>query len=153
MPIIRPIHKDELAVCTELFIRVFSVPPWNEEWPSLEAAQRYLQDYVDAPGFRGFVAVEGASLIAFLFGHLRNWWLGPELHIDELGVDPRWQGKRVGTMLIDHLKHILPQSGVHTITLLTRAHAPAAAFYEKQGFVTHPDMAFMSHRIPGGHIE
>jgi aminoglycoside 6'-N-acetyltransferase I len=147
VPDIRPFAAQDLDPCTDLFIRVFSEPPWHDKWPSIEVARAYLRHYVDTPGFEGLVATVDQQIVAFLFGHHRLWWSGSEYYIDEFGVHPDMQGQGIGTMLLDRLKQTLLQNGVHTITLLTANDTPAAAFYAKQGFVTHKRMAFMSHRI------
>jgi len=146
-PEIRPFADPDLEACADLFIQVFSRPPWNDRWPSTEVAYAYLKEFVDTPGFQGFVAIVDQQIVAFLLGHLKRWWSGSEYYIDEFGVHPDAQGQGIGTMLVDHLKQTLLQAGIYTITLLTARDTPAAAFYEKQGFVTHQRMAFMSHRI------
>ena len=146
-PETRPFAAQDLDPCADLFIQVFSQPPWNDRWPSTEVARAYLEEFVNTPGFQGFVVVLDQQIVAFLLGHRKQWWSGTEYYIDEFGVHPKVQGQGIGTMLIDHLKQSLSQAGIYTITLLTARDTPAAAFYAKQGFVTHQRMAFMFHRI------
>jgi aminoglycoside 6'-N-acetyltransferase I len=147
MAVVRPYERADLQACTDLFIRVFSQPPWNDRWPSTDVARAYLEDYVRAPGFDGFVAEERGQVLGFLLGHRRQWWSGPEFYIDEFGIDPDRQRQGIGTTLLDHLKHVLSTAGVHTITLLTARDSPAASFYAGLGFRAHERMVFMSHRI------
>ncbi len=149
MVALRALERGDLDRCTGLFVRVFSQPPWNDRWPSFEAARQYLEDYMGTPGFQGIVALDGEQPVAFLFGHRRRWWQGLEFYIDEFGVDPRRQGKGIGTMVIDYLKRELLQEGIGAITLLTDKDAPATAFYAKHGFVAHTRTVFMSLRLEG----
>lgn len=54
-----------------------------------------------------------------------------------IAVDPIWQGKRVGKMLIIHLENMLKKEGARMIIAETSAqpmYAKTCLFYEKTGF-------------------
>jgi len=43
---IRAYKPSDLARCVKLFVKVFSQPPWEDQWPSEERAGEYLSDIV-----------------------------------------------------------------------------------------------------------
>lgn len=76
-------QNSNLGSCLELFLRVFSGPPWNDKWPSIVHARGYLKDIIDAPGFIGIVGFEKENLIGMLMGNIRKWYSGDEFWINE----------------------------------------------------------------------
>ncbi|MCZ8517926.1 MULTISPECIES: GNAT family N-acetyltransferase [Paenibacillus] len=76
--ITRLFSPDDLQACTALFIEVFNQEPWNDRWTP-EAAEQYVSDYINTPGFRGIVAEEGQEIKGFILGVRKRWWDGDEL--------------------------------------------------------------------------
>jgi ribosomal protein S18 acetylase RimI-like enzyme len=149
---VRAFRDGDLDRCVELFVKVFSQEPWEDQWPSAERAQAYLSDIMGTPGFRGYVACEGRQILGMCFGHKVRWWSGDEYYLDELCVDSAVQRNGIGTQLVEYAKERLLKEGVQFIVLLTEKDTVASQFYAKQGFEASDKAAFMYNRIDGnGH--
>jgi ribosomal protein S18 acetylase RimI-like enzyme len=148
---VRAFQPEDIVACSRLFVAIFREPPWHDRWPSLKKAQGYLQDIVDTPGFRGFMAwqeeANGEELVGFALGHVTQWWDGNEFRVDELGVDPERQRQGIGHQLLLHMERELRAKGCVAIVLLTLRNAPAQRFYQKHGFQLTPHMIFMAKEL------
>ncbi|TLS52535.1 GNAT family N-acetyltransferase [Paenibacillus antri] len=142
---IRHYSSEDFQGCVELFINVFNREPWNDRWTQ-EKARQYLKDYVDTPGFKGFVA-EDIAIRGFIMGVRKRWWSSDEFFINEMCVEIADQRSGVGTKLLDHLGNALKSEGIERITLLTSREVPAEQFYKKNGFVTIDSLIFMNKNM------
>ncbi|OAB38359.1 GCN5 family acetyltransferase [Paenibacillus glacialis] len=144
--IIRPFESDDLRKCTTLFVNVFNREPWNDNW-SIEAAKQYLVDYIQTPGFRGFIAEDGSEIRGFIFGFRKRWWEGDEFFVNEMCVQVDEQRSGIGTKLINYIEGDLIHAGIENITLLTNREIPAEEFYKKNGFNEIERLIFLHKRI------
>jgi GNAT superfamily N-acetyltransferase len=141
---IRNFRPDDLDSCVTLFVKVFSAPPWNDQW-STASARAYLEDIVGTPGFHGFVALNESHMMGMCFGHIKRWWKKDEFFIDEMCVVGSRQRQGIGHQLMAHTKQKLSEFGVTHVTLLTAKDTPAEAFYQKQGFANINNLVFMNY--------
>lgn len=131
---------DEL---TALFLKVYSEPPWNDEWPNFHTASTYLREFCDNPHFLGYMIEDNEHVIGASFGHTKTWWQGKEYCIDEFFIDTDSQGSGRGSRLMSFIKSDLSKQGVTAITLLTERGFPAEKFYVKNGFIIKDGTVFM----------
>ncbi|MCK5737701.1 GNAT family N-acetyltransferase [bacterium] len=140
---IRDYLDDDLDDCVSLFTTVFSQPPWNDRWPSFEAAKIYLKDIIHAPRFKGLVMYHDARLVGACLGRHRIWWAGDEFYIDEFFIANSLQRKGLGTRLMDYLMQVVHDDGVRVVFLMTAHGTPAEFFYQKLGFKISTRMQLM----------
>ena len=70
-----------------------------------------------------------------LIGYAGLWKLSDEAHISTIGVDPRWQGKGLGELLLLDLMYLSFNIGAALVTLEVRkSNTVAQALYEKYAF-------------------
>jgi len=131
---IRRFIRKDLDECTELFTKVFLAEPWYDNWVSSDQARNYLNELVENPVFKGFVAFEGSDIMAVCLGHRRSWWMGKEFFVDEFFVQNEKQGNGIGTKAMDIITDNLVEEGYTRLTLLTNKGIPAETFYLKNGF-------------------
>lgn len=146
---IRNFQMADFESCVALFIEVFNRSPWNNRWTQ-ESAEELFRDYINAPGFAGYVAMDktrGNSVVGAIIGRKKTWWSGPEYYIDELFVRPDSQGKGIGTRLLEFACLDLKNKGISTVTLLTHTSVPAFDFYRKREFRENPNLRFLHKRI------
>jgi aminoglycoside 6'-N-acetyltransferase I len=141
---IREFQKEDINQCSDLFLKVFTREPWNDQWESFESAQEYLTEFIVNPSFSGFIASENGRIIGVCFGHKRSYWQGREFEIDEMYVDTDAQGKGVGTKLICYAKGQLDKQGIKNFVLMTGKDLPAEKFYIKNGFYRNESMILMN---------
>lgn len=149
MPTFRRFTAADLDACTALFLGVFTAPPWGDGWTSAAHARTFLRELVENPAFHGWVAEEDRRVVGLCFGHVRSWWKGRELYVDELCVDLARHGRGLGTALLEHVKAELRGQGVQAMTLLTDRGTPAEAFYRKNGFDRLDRLVFMACGLHG----
>ncbi len=131
---IREFKKADLDDITSLFIKVFSSYPWYDNWSSFNQVQHYIQELIENPVFKGFVAFEDKKLAAVCLGHRRSFWMGKELFVDEFFVENERQGNGIGSKILEIITDNLVQEGYSRLTLLTNKGIPAEYFYFKNGF-------------------
>ena len=129
----RSMERADIGACSDLFCKVFSAPPWNED-VSPEEAQRYLENCFSLASFRGFVVESGGRIVGLAAGFLKPWRKGMEFYLDEFCVAPSFQGKGIGSSLLDEIRTRLAEEGVFGAMLNTERAYPAYSFYLKNGF-------------------
>jgi len=134
--------------CADTFVNVFNQEPWNDKW-SAEAANEYLLDYMNTPGFTGVVAEDEEEVCGFIFGVRKRWWSGDEFFINEMCVSVKKQQAGVGSQLLKFLEQELEAKGIQNITLLTERDIPAETFYKKNGFTEIERLIFLNKNING----
>ncbi|MEM9949541.1 MAG: GNAT family N-acetyltransferase [Cyanobacteria bacterium P01_D01_bin.36] len=139
---LQPIEPGHLRECANLFVSVFSNPPWNETWDQ-EIALKRLKDYYSILGSYGIVATAEDKVFGFAIGYAEAWYEDKHFYLKEMYVQSTCQRSGIGTKTMDVLHQDLVSKGVSMIYLLTMRDSPAAAFYEKCGFSNNPKIAMM----------
>ena len=129
----RSMERADIGACSDLFCKVFSAPPWNED-VSPEEARRYFENCFSLASFRGFVAESGVRIVGLAAGFLKPWRKGMEYYLDEFCIVPSFQGKGIGSRLLDEICTRLAEEGIFGAMLNTERAYPAYSFYLKNGF-------------------
>jgi ribosomal-protein-alanine N-acetyltransferase len=123
---LRPLRTDDLARCAELEKLLFpGDDPWGEHAFRSELATAgnfYLGAYVGEQ----LVGYAGLSLL----GHAGS--LEGEIHT--IGVDPQWQGRGVGKMLLEALLTRADEARAPVFLEVRTDNTTAIRLYEKYGF-------------------
>jgi aminoglycoside 6'-N-acetyltransferase I len=143
---LQPIEHQHLKQCADLFISVFSNPPWNEDW-EIESALNRLEDLYDMPRQHSVVAIVEDQIIGFAIGYIERWYQGKSFYLKEMCIDSTRQRSGIGTKIMDVLSQNLVSQGVNQIYLLTGRDSPASAFYEKCGFCKNSKIIMMSKKV------
>lgn len=138
----QPIEPGHLRECANLFVSVFSNPPWNESWGQ-EIALKRLKDCYSTPRSYGIVATADDKVFGFAIGYVEAWYEDKHFYLKEMCVQSTHQRNGIGTKIMDMLHQDLASKGVSMIYLLTMRDSPAAAFYEKCGFSNNPKITMM----------
>ncbi|MBP1046540.1 GNAT family N-acetyltransferase [Enterococcus sp. BWM-S5] len=111
---------------------------WTTENSPIVHHYDNVADYQERMGEKQvFVAVLNGQVIGFidvhhptpLPSHRQQWMLG-------IGVHPDFQSSGAGGLLLQHLKTIAPDHGIHKISLrVMGTNTAAIAFYKKNGFI------------------
>lgn len=107
-------------------------------------AQKYgasqVLQMLDDPQTPILVAVEGEAVLGYCFGMLKTHCQDPvlrdhtTLYIDDLCVDERCRGQKVGSKLYEAACSLARQKGCHSVTLnVWTCNTPALKFYEAMG--------------------
>jgi aminoglycoside 6'-N-acetyltransferase I len=159
---IRQVRCDDIRLCAEVLVAVFSRAPWNEDWRVADALVR-LEELYRTPGFYGVVACAGEAMVSptdreqilgFAMGYTERWKRGRHFYLTEMCVMPHRQRRGVGTVIMRALCRGLAEMDVEAMYLLTLRGSPAEAFYEQCGFNANRKMILMGKWLEtGGRIE
>jgi len=134
--IIRELNEFDLEDCISLFIEVYNQQPWNNEW-TYETAKELFNEFSSTKGCIGYVAIDATKeneIMSVLIGKQKTWWRGKEYVIEEFFVRPEYQGKGIGTKVLEFIAKDLKKYGVGNITLLTNTYSEAYPFYLNKDF-------------------
>lgn len=131
----RKIGINEIELIKELFISVFTINPWNDDWSNQEQLDLYMYDLVGQSNSLTYGLFEDEKLIGVSMGHIRHWFSGTEYYIDELCIRTDKQGHGIGTYFLKEIEKGIKEIGLVHIFLLTENNVPAYGFYQKMGFM------------------
>lgn len=135
------LSADDLSRIKKLFTAVFTREPWKDDWSDEAQLDQYLIDLIGCPNSLTLAFAEGEELIALAMGRVKHWYQGTEYYIDELCVKTEKQGQGIGGRFVSEIEAYLKRNGITGIFLLTDRDVPAYAFYQKQGFDEHGNLA------------
>ena len=143
---LREISPAEIDACAELFVSVFSNPPWNENW-TFSTAQKRLSDCLMTPGFTGLAHEDGGVIHGFAFGNIQHYLDEKHYYLLELCIRTDRQREGIGSRIMNALKEIMQAQNVSRIYTLTARDTPARRFYEKLGYYPSAKMVMMVQRL------
>lgn len=130
---IRTMERRDLAQCGGVYAQAFPMEHWGIDWTAERAAE-YLGDFFEQKRFVGYVYEEDGKVTGCIFALCRLCGSKKELWINEMAVLPGRQGQGIGRQLLDTVKAYSRDNGLAGIVLYTSRFAPAAKFYENNGF-------------------
>lgn len=131
--ILRKMTPADLDGSAKELMAAFKEAPWNENWTYQQAYNR-LAEIMAAPVSRGFVAVEGETVVAMSCGRIMTYLDKKLLFLDEFSVHPAYQGQYCGRKLMDFVKEEMAKENIHDFSLITNRGFPCVKFYENNGF-------------------
>ena len=140
------VTEADLRVLSQLYIDVFSAPPWNEHW-ELKWAEDRIKAVIQSDKFYGLKAEQNGIIVAACIGRLMPLMGKKDYDLVEFYVDAERQGQGIGDMLLNALEQQLIQMDCVASTLITSRSMPAFSFYSNRGFSTSDEMVFMSKTL------
>ena len=128
---IRQMKNEDLRQCAVIYAKAFPVEYWGIDWTP-ENAGEYLADYFEQKRFVGYVYEENNEIIGCIFALCKISGSKKEIYINEMAVLPEGQG--IGKQLLNTVLDYSKRMGLAGVVLYTSEYAPAAKFYEKNGF-------------------
>lgn len=132
--IIKRLNITQIEAVKELFLSVFTVEPWNDDWSDTQQLNLYLNDLAGQNNSLTYGIYENQELVGVSMGHIRHWYSGTEYYIDEFFIKKDMQGKGIGTYFINQIQKAIKEIGFVQIFLQTENNVPAYDFYLKNGF-------------------
>ncbi len=134
----REASKEDLAD----ILRLYAQPDFDDgKILSISEAERLFERMAHYPDYKIYVAfceeqIVGtfALLVMDNLGHLGT----PSAIIEDVAVEPRWQGYGVGKMMIQHALELCREKGCYKAVFSSNLKRERAqAFYEALGFERH----------------
>lgn len=140
---IREFKIEDIEKVADLYVRVFSAPPWNDGWTT-ETAIKRLTQMVNCEGFYGLVCYDNDQPIGMILGNHEYFYNCVQFHIKEFCVDNDSQGKGIGREILNTFNSKLKEKGIDEAFLFTSK--IQSGFYEKCGFETL-DLVMMIKKV------
>lgn len=144
---IYPFQAQHIEPCAQLYCQTYSAEPWNETWPSPQPIIEFLTAHLANNYFMGYVVLVDHQLVAASIGFKKPWNQGIEYYIDEFFIHPDYQGKKIGTQLMQHISAQCQQQNLNAIILNTERGYPSESFYKKNGFTEHQELIILSKDV------
>lgn len=136
----------------DLFIDVFSKPPWNDCFESKEPVIHFFRAFIELPNFKGYQLYdENNRVIGVSIGFIKPWLKNDELRyeyfLDQYCIDHTLQGRGLGAYFMREIEKRLKQENINDIILNTGLSSPAYKFYLKLGFQDMKEYGFLSKEL------
>jgi len=123
-------------------LRLYAQPDLdNGRVLSLPEAERHFKRIAGYPDYKIHVAFLGTQLVGtfalLIMDNLAHMG-APSAIVEDVAVDPEWQGRGIGKQIMMHALHLSRDKGCYKLTLSSNLkRAKAHAFYESLGFERH----------------
>lgn len=138
--------KENLNQYAILFKDAFNSEPWNEKW-TIETASKRIDEMMSTSTFLGMAKYIDNKLAGVIFGRSEQNFDGVVFQIQEFFVDNKIKGQGIGTSLLNELTDELKRIGIKQVVLLTIRGEMTEGFYNRKGFTTLDEIAFLTKEI------
>ena len=139
---IYPAAIDHVTRYGEIYAAAFSGEPWNDPWRP-EDAEIHVRELLETKTAYGLEYVENGKVVGFLVGTSMLFHYGRTFEINDLAVDPAYQGCGIARQLLEQCKKDLKERGIVGIHLITSGDGFLPEFYERHGFKRENEVILM----------
>lgn len=140
---IRKIDKNDLRACSIILEEAYSEHPYNEIFKDSTALE-YINGKYKNCGENSFVATDDDGVVmAFIFLNISSWSGGLQAVLEEIAVNPSFQGTGVGKELISYAHNYLSSLGAKSVMLWAKNDDRLLNFYKKHGYFLADDFVVM----------
>ena len=143
---IYPATMDHIARYGEIYAAAFSGEPWNDAWKP-EDAEVHVCELLESKTAYGLEYVEDGAVVGFLVGTSMLFHYGRTFEINDLAVDPAYQGRGIARQLVERCKCDMAEQGIVGIHLITSAAGYLPGFYERLGFSRETGVILMGMEL------
>ena len=130
----------------EIYAKAFSGEPWNDPW-KLEDAVIHVKEILEMKQSYGLEYVEDNKVVGFLLGSSMLFHYGRTFEINDLAVDPTYQGKGIAKVLLEQCIADMKTQGIVGIHLITANEGFLPDFYERHGFGREKEVILMGMEL------
>ena len=131
-----------------IYAAAFSGEPWNDHW-SEEDATVHVKEIMESPQSYGIECVAEGKVAGFLMGTSMLFHYGRTFEINDLAVDPQYQGNGIAKRLMERAVKDLKEMGIVGVHLITAADGWLKDFYAKYGFRREERVMLMGMEMDG----
>jgi len=140
----------DIFICTmahverygEIYARAFSGEPWHDAW-TVEDATVHVRELLENRLSYGLEYVADGVVAGFILGTSMLFHYGRTFEINDLAVDPKFQGRGIGTLLLERCLEDLKARGIRAVHLITEGEGFLPAFYRQYGFRKEQEVILM----------
>ena len=140
---IRKIQFDDLVSCARILESGYGRDPYNEIFQE-GAALAYIEGKFKSCREHSFVAMDEKDAVrGFIFINISSWSEGLQAILEEIVVDPEYQGSGIGKNLIQQAHDYVQSLGVKSVMLWAKKDQRLLEFYKHHGYSEADDFAVM----------
>lgn len=143
---IRPITPKHIERYGEIYTAAFSGPPWNDPWQP-EDARTHVRELLESRQSYGLEYAAEGRVVGFLLGTSMLFHYGRTFEINDLAVDPPFQGRGIATLLLERCIADMKARGIAGLNLITAGEGALPDFYEKHGFRREREVILMGREL------
>ena len=143
---IRSCSMDHVSRYGEIYAKAFSGEPWNDPWKS-EDAVIHVKEILEMKQSYGLEYIEDNMVVGFLLGSSMLFHYGRTFEINDLAVDPAYQGKGIAKMLLEQCIADMKAQDIVGIHLITANESFLPDFYERHGFGREKEVILMGMEL------
>lgn len=144
--IINSIDPSHLREYGRIYAAAFSGEPWNDRWKE-EDATVHVKELLESPQHYGLECVVDGAVAGFLLGTSMLFHYGRTFEINDVAVDPRYQGQGIASLLMDKAMEDLKRMDIVGVHLITASDGWLKDFYAKYGFRKEERVMLMGMEI------
>ena len=141
-PALVPIVMEHVERYGEIYAAAFSGPPWNDPWTEADAVI-HVRELLEPKTAYGLEYVMDGKVVGFLLGTSMLFHYGRTFEINDLAVDPTYQGRGIASALLERCKADMKERGIVGLHLITSADGFLPGFYERHGFGREHEVILM----------
>ena len=131
----------------EIYAKAFSGEPWNDPWKQ-EDAVIHVKEILEMRQSYGLEFIEDGLVVGFLLGSSMLFHYGRAFEINDLAVDPAFQGRGIAKELLVRCIEDMKASGIVGIHLITVNEGFLPDLYERYGFSREKEVILMGMELP-----
>lgn len=139
---IRPCTMEHLVRYGEIYAAAFSGEPWNDPWKP-EKAQIHVKEILESGNSYGLEYVLDGNVVGLLLGTSMLFHFGRTFEINDLAVDPGYQGHGIASQMLDRCLADMKERGIAAVHLITASEGKLPVYYEKHGFKKEKGLTLM----------
>ena len=143
---IQPIQAAHLERYAEIYAKAFSGEPWNDPW-RVEDAAIHISEIMESRHSYGLEYVVNGEVAGFILGASMLFHYGRTFEINDLAVDPTYQGKGIAKVLLEQCIADMKTQGIVGIHLITANEGFLPDFYERHGFGREKEVILMGMEL------
>lgn len=143
---IRPAAMEHITRYGEIYAAAFSGEPWNDPWKP-EDAVIHVQELLETKTAYGLEYVMDGQIVGFLVGTSMLFHYGRTFEINDLAVDPAYQGRGIARLLLERCIQDMKERGIVGIHLITSGDSFLPGFYERYGFKRENEVILMGTEL------
>ncbi len=143
---IRNITMEHLTRYGQIYADAFSGPPWNDPWKPADA-EIHIRELMESKTSYGLEYVIDDQVAGFILGTSMLFHYGRTFEINDLAVDPSWQGQGIAKKLMERCLADIKNQGMVGVHLITAADGVLPAFYQKFGFEKECNVILMGKEL------
>ena len=143
---IRSCSMDHVSRYGEIYAKAFSGEPWNDPWKP-EDAVIHVKEILEMKQSYGLEYIEDNMVVGFLLDSSMLFHYGRTFEINDLAVDPAYQGKGIAKMLLEQCIADMKAQDIVGIHLITANESFLPDFYERHGFGREKEVILMGMEL------